>query len=66
MAIRATALSFILGTRIPHIPQEVDEWWRAKHPGEGIPDDQVFTQPGHHRQEGPRHPRPGYLLPLSP
>jgi Transposase DDE domain len=43
-AITAAGLSFILGTRIPYVPQIICEW-RAQHPGQGIPDQQVFTQP---------------------
>ncbi len=43
-AITAAALSFILGTRIPYVPQVISEW-RDKHPGQEIPDGQVFTQP---------------------
>ncbi len=43
-AITAAGLSFILGTRIPYVPQVISEW-RDKHPGQEIPDGQVFTQP---------------------
>ena len=43
-AITAAGLSFILGTRIPYVPQVICEW-RAQHPGQEIPDQQVFTQP---------------------
>jgi hypothetical protein len=43
-AIEATGLSFILGMKIPHVPYAVEEW-RRQHPGEDIPDGQVFTQP---------------------
>jgi hypothetical protein len=43
-AIEAEGLSFILGARIPELPNAVKEW-REKHPGEEIPDGQVFTQP---------------------
>jgi transposase len=43
-AIFAARLSFILGTRIPYVPQIITEW-RDKHPGQEIPDQQVFTQP---------------------
>src|SRR5208283_830706 len=43
-AIFAARLSFILGTRIPYVPQVISEW-RDKHPGQQIPDGQVFTQP---------------------
>ena len=43
-AIQAAGLSFILGTRIPVLPGVVREW-RDAHPGEEIPDGQLFTQP---------------------
>lgn len=43
-AIGAAGLSFILGTRIPYLPDVVREW-RDKHPGEEIPDGQLLTQP---------------------
>jgi hypothetical protein len=43
-AIQAAGLSFILGTRIAYVPQVITEW-RDKHPGQEIPDGQVFTQP---------------------
>ena len=43
-AIFAAGLSFILGTRIPYVPQIISEW-RDRHPGQEIPDQQVFTQP---------------------
>lgn len=43
-AIFAAGLSFILGTRIPYVPQVISEW-RDKNPGQEIPDGQVFTQP---------------------
>jgi hypothetical protein len=44
VAIAAAGLSFVLGTRIARLPQVVAEW-RAKHPGQDIPDGQVFVQP---------------------
>ena len=44
IAIQGARLSFILGTRIPRVPQLIAEW-RDKHRGEEIPDGQVFTQP---------------------
>ena len=44
-AIQAAGLSFILGTKIPRLPQVVAEW-RDKYPGQDIPDGHVFTQPG--------------------
>ncbi len=43
-AIVAAGLSFILGTRMPRVPQVVTEW-RDTHPGGEIPDGHVFTQP---------------------
>lgn len=43
-SIIATGLSFILGTRIPYVPQVISEW-RDTHPGQEIADQQVFTQP---------------------
>jgi len=43
-AIEAAGLPFILGMRIPRIPHVVAHW-RREHPGEEIPDRQVFTQP---------------------
>jgi hypothetical protein len=43
-AIFAAGLSFILGTRIPYVPQIITEW-RDNHPDQEIPDQQVFTQP---------------------
>jgi hypothetical protein len=42
--IEAAGLSFILGAKIPHEPYVVQRW-RREHPGEQIPDGQVFTQP---------------------
>jgi Transposase DDE domain len=41
--IEAAGLSFILGQRIPDVPCVVAQWHRD-HPGENIPDGQVFTQ----------------------
>ena len=43
-AIFAARLSFILGARIAYVPQVITEW-RDNHPGQQIPDGQVFTQP---------------------
>ena len=43
-AIEAAGLSFILGMKIPDVPDQVDKW-RREHPGEDIPDGHVFTQP---------------------
>ena len=42
--IEAAGLSFILGARIPYVPYLVAQW-RRDHPGQDIPDGQVFTQP---------------------
>jgi hypothetical protein len=66
-AITAAGLSFILGTRIAYVPQVICEW-RDNHPGEQIPDGQVFTEPvaSHGLGEGSGHPRPGDLLPVPP
>jgi len=44
VAIKAAGLSFILGTRIPFLPDVVREW-RDNHPDEVIPDGLVLTQP---------------------
>ena len=44
IALQAAGLSFILGTRIPHLPDVVREW-RDNHPDQDVPDGQVFTQP---------------------
>jgi len=44
VAIKAAGLSFILGTRIPFLPDVVREW-RDNHPAETIPDGLVLTQP---------------------
>jgi transposase len=44
VALAAAGLSFILGTRIPHLPDVVHEW-RDKHPAEAIPDGLVLSQP---------------------
>ena len=43
-ALQAAGLSFILGARIPSEPYVVKRW-RHQHPGEQIPDGQIFTQP---------------------
>jgi transposase len=44
VALQAAGLSFILGTRIPHLPDVLREW-RGKHPDEAVPDGLVLTQP---------------------
>jgi hypothetical protein len=62
-AIAAARLSFILGTRIPYVPQVITEW-RDKHPNQQIPDGQVFTQPwpATTSEKARGYPRPGDLL----
>jgi Transposase DDE domain len=44
VALQAAGLSFILGTRIPFVPDVVREWG-AQHPEEQVPDGLVLTQP---------------------
>ncbi len=44
IALQASGLSFILGTRIPFVPDVVRRW-REEHPDESLPDGQIFTQP---------------------
>jgi transposase len=44
VALQAAGLSFILGARIPYVPDVVREW-RDKHPDKAIPDGLVLTQP---------------------
>jgi hypothetical protein len=44
VALQAAGLSFVLGTRIPQLPDVVREW-RDNHPDEVIPDGLVLTQP---------------------
>jgi hypothetical protein len=44
VALQAAGLSFVLGTRIPFLPDVVREW-RDKHPDEAIPDGLMLTQP---------------------
>ncbi len=44
VALQAAGLSFVLGTRIPFLPDVVREW-RDKHSGETVPDQLVLTQP---------------------
>ena len=43
-AIEAAQLSFILGTKIPDIPNVVQQW-RREHPDKAIPDGLILTQP---------------------
>jgi hypothetical protein len=42
--IEAEGLSFILGMKISEVPYVISEWQR-EHPGEPVPDGQVFVQP---------------------
>ena len=42
-AIEDAGLSFILGAKIGQLPEVVGRW-RAKHPGQDIPDGHVFAQ----------------------
>jgi Transposase DDE domain len=44
VALKAAGLSYILGARIPFLPDVVREW-RDKHPDEAVPDGLVLTQP---------------------
>jgi hypothetical protein len=44
VALKAAGLSFILGTRIPVLPDVVREW-RDNHSDDAIPDGLVLTQP---------------------
>jgi hypothetical protein len=44
VALQAAGLSFILGARIPYLPDVVREW-HSKHPDEAVPDGLVLTQP---------------------
>jgi transposase len=44
IALQAARLSFILGTRMPYVPDVVREW-RDKHPDELVLDGLVLTQP---------------------
>ena len=43
-AIQSAGLSFILGARIPFLPDVVREW-RDEHPGEQVAEDLILTQP---------------------
>jgi hypothetical protein len=44
VALQVAGLSYLLGARIPFLPDVVREW-RDKHPDEAIPDGLVLTQP---------------------
>ena len=43
-ALDDAGLTYIIGERIPEVPYLVKQWHR-EHPGQQIPDGQVFTQP---------------------
>ena len=67
ISLQASGLSFILGTRIPFVPDVVREW-RDKLPDDADPQ-RVDLHPavaGHQQREGPRHPGSGRLLPVPP
>ena len=67
VALQAAGLSFILGARIPFLPDVVREW-RDKHPDETVPDQLVLTQPWPATVlgEDPRDPGSGRALPVPP
>jgi hypothetical protein len=44
VALQAAGLSYILGARIPFVPDVVREW-HDKHPEQAVPDQLVLTQP---------------------
>ena len=44
IAIATAGLTYILGARIPFLPDIVREW-HDKHPDEAVPDDLILTQP---------------------
>lgn len=44
IALGAAGLSFILGTKLPFVPDVIRRWCDA-HPGQQVPDGQVLTQP---------------------
>lgn len=44
VALQAAGLTYILGTRIPFLPDVVREW-RAEHPDRDLEDGQIFVQP---------------------
>ena len=43
-ALQAAGLTFILGTKIPFVPDVITRW-RQQHPGQDIGDGHIFTQP---------------------
>ena len=66
VALQAAGLSYILGARIPFLPDVVREW-RDNHPDEAIPDELVLTQPW--PATSARRPAGspiGYSLPVPP
>jgi hypothetical protein len=66
VALQAAGLSFILGARIPYLPDVVREW-RDKHPDQTVPDGMVLTALAiHQRREGPRDPGSSHPLPVPP
>ena len=66
IALRAAGLSFILGARIPFLPDVVREW-RGKHPDEAVPDQLVLTQPWPATSsEKTRGSQIGHPLPIPP
>ena len=44
IALQGAGVSFILGTRIPYLPDVVRQW-QTQHRGETVPDQLVLTQP---------------------
>lgn len=44
IALQAAGLTYVLGSRIPQLPNVVTEWLQ-KHPGREIPDGLILTQP---------------------
>ena len=44
VALQAAGLTYILGARIPYLP-DVVRHWHTKHPDEAVPDGLVLTQP---------------------
>jgi hypothetical protein len=67
VALQAAGLSYILGARIPFLPDVVREW-RDKHTGEAVPDQLVLTQPWltTSSEKARRDPGSGRALPVPP
>ena len=59
VALHAAGLSYILGARIPFLPDVVRQW-RDKHPDEAIPDGRCSLPPGPKRS-----PTRDYVPPSS-